>query len=54
MPGEAYDAVDIDDDGARGEVAQVHIFDHAATKRSHDELPFFAAIPEFLVPSQKI
>jgi hypothetical protein len=39
MPGEAYDAVDIDDDGARGEVAQLHVFDHAATKRNHGELP---------------
>ena len=39
MPGEAYDAVDIDDDGARGEVAQLHVLDHATTKRSHGELP---------------
>ena len=39
MPGEAYDAVDVNGDGARGEVAQLHVLDHPATKRSHGEFP---------------
>jgi hypothetical protein len=39
MPGEAYNAVDIGHDGARGEVAKLHVLDHAATERSHGELP---------------
>jgi hypothetical protein len=36
---EACGAVDVDIDGAGGEVAQAHVLDHAATERCHGVLP---------------